>query len=94
MKRGAEHVVPLSSQALAILQELPVYTAAGDLLFPSLRCSTRSISDNTLNAALRRLGYSGDEQTAPGFRAIASTRLNEMGWPPDVIQPQLAQSGM
>lgn len=48
------------------------------------------MSDNTINAALRRLGYSGEEMTAHGFRAMASTSLNEQGWPPDVIELQLA----
>ncbi len=50
------------------------------------------MSDNTLNAALRRLGYSQTEMTAHGFRSMASTRLNEMGWPPDVIEKQLAHA--
>ncbi len=92
MKMGAEHVVPLSIQSLSIIEELRIYTGTGRLLFPSLRSSTRSISDNTLNAALRRLGYAGDEQTAHGFRSTASTRLNELGFPPDVIELQLAHA--
>ena len=72
MKMGREHVVPLSSQALAILEDLKQYTGAGRLLFPSLRSKERPISENTLNACLRSLGYSKDEQTAHGFRSIAS----------------------
>jgi len=90
MKMGREHVVPLSKQAVAILTELRGHTGAGELLFPSLRSAERPISDNTLNAALRRLGYSKDEQTAHGFRTIASTRLNELGFHPDLIELQLA----
>jgi integrase len=90
MKMGEPHVVPLAMQAVVILEELYEHTGSGRLLFPSLRSSERPISDNTLNAALRRLGYSGDEQTTHGFRSIASTRLNELGFPPDVIELQLA----
>lgn len=92
MKMGAEHVVPLSRQAIAILDELKLHTGGGRLLFPGLRSRDRSISDNTLNAALRRLGFAADEMTAHGFRSMASTRLNEMGWPPDVIELQLAHT--
>jgi integrase len=62
------------------------------LLFPSLRTSTRPISENTLNAALRRLGFAKDEMTAHGFRATASTLLNEMGVAPDLIELQLAHA--
>jgi integrase len=90
MKMGTEHLVPLSSQAAAILEELRLHTGEGVLLFPSLRSRARPISDNTLNGALRRLGYSGEEHTAHGFRSMASTRLNELGYPPDVIELQLA----
>src|SRR3546814_678509 len=58
---------------------------------PSIRTPTRAVSDNTLNAALRRLGYAGDEMTAHGFRATASSLLNESGeWHPDAIERQLA----
>lgn len=89
-KMDRAHVVPLSRQAVVILEELHGHTGAGRLLFPSLRSRTRPISDNTLNAALRRLGYGKDEQTAHGFRTIASTRLNELGFAPDVIELQLA----
>jgi len=89
-KMDRAHVVPLSRQAVVILEELHGHTGSGKLLFPSLRSRSRPISDNTLNAALRRLGYSKDEQTAHGFRTIASTRLNELGFAPDVIELQLA----
>ncbi len=90
MKMREPHLVPLAVQAVVILRELQCHTGSGRLLFPSLRSRERPISDNTLNAGLRRLGYPGDEQTTHGFRSIASTRLNELGFPPDVIELQLA----
>ncbi|HEX7113696.1 MAG TPA: integrase arm-type DNA-binding domain-containing protein [Steroidobacter sp.] len=90
MKMREPHIVPLSRQAVAILEELRRLTGGGRYLFPSLRTPERPISENTLNAALRRLGYSGEEMTAHGFRAMASTLLNERGFPPDVIELQLA----
>ena len=90
MKMTREHVVPLSRQAVAILRDLHALTGNGRLVFPGLRSRDRPISDNTLNAALRRLGYSSEEMTAHGFRAMASTLLNEQGFPPDVIELQLA----
>jgi len=90
MKMGTPHVVPLASQAIAILNELRLHTGQGRLLFPGLRTTARPISNGTLNAALRRLGYAADEMTAHGFRSMASTALNELGWPPDVIELQLA----
>ncbi len=66
-----EHRVPLPAQALAILRELHPITGRGSLVFPGARVSTRPISENTLNAALRRLGYTGDEVVSHGFRASA-----------------------
>jgi len=92
MKMGEEHIVPLSKQAIAILRELQPLTGRGALLFPSLRTSQEPMSENTVNAALRRMGYAKDEMTGHGFRAMASTRLNEMGWNPDVIERQLAHA--
>jgi len=74
----------------ALLRALQPMTGRGQLLFPSVRTSARPISDNTLNAALRRLGYSSDQMTAHGFRSIASTLLNEQGFAPDIIELQLA----
>lgn len=89
-KMRRPHRVPLSRQAIAILDELKVISGKGVLLFPSIRSATRPISDNTLNAALRRLGYDKTQMTAHGFRAMASTLLNEMGkWHPDAIERQL-----
>jgi integrase len=88
MKMREQHLVPLSTHAVAILRELHPHTGSGTYLFPSLRTRSRPISENTLNAALRRLGYSSDEMTAHGFRAMASTLLNEQGFAPDVIELQ------
>jgi integrase len=90
MKMDEEHLVPLSRQAVQILEELEPITGGGRYVFPSLRGGHRPISENTVNAALRTLGYSGDEMTGHGFRAMASTLLNELGFPPDVIELQLA----
>ena len=92
MKMKEEHIVPLSRQAISILEELQTFTGRGTFLFPSLRTSQRPISDNTLNAALRRLGFSKDEMTTHGFRATASTMLNESGVAPDLIELQLAHA--
>jgi integrase len=92
MKMGKPHIVPLSTQAVAILRELNRLTGDGALLFPGLRTPSRPISDNTLNAALRRMGFTHDEMTAHGFRSMASTRLNELGFAPDVIELQLAHA--
>ncbi len=90
MKMGEQHIVPLSRQAVAILRELHVLTGSGRFVFPSLLSAERPMSDNTVNAALRRLGYASDEQTGHGFRSMASTLLNEQGFAPDVIELQLA----
>jgi integrase len=90
MKMGRAHVVPLATQPVALLRGLHEITGTGDYVFPSLRAPSRPISDNTLNAALRRLGFAQDEMTAHGFRSMASTRLNEMGFASDVIELQLA----
>jgi len=91
MKMRRVHRVPLSRQALAIIRELQAITGEGRWLFPSVRTVTRPISENTLNAALRRLGYGPEQMTTHGFRAMASTRLNEIGrWNPDAIERQLA----
>jgi integrase len=90
MKMDEYHLVPRSKQAVTIIRELQPFTGNGRYLFPSLRTKERPISDVTLNAALRRLGFSSDEQTAHGFRTIADTFLNELGFPPDIIELQLA----
>lgn len=93
MKMRQPHLVPLSKQVIAILKELYPLTGRGQYVFPGLRSGTRPISDNTLNAALRRLGYTATELTAHGFRASARTILDEvLGFRPDVIEHQLAHA--
>jgi len=94
-KMRKPHAVPLSRQALAILTELRGLTGGGEgyqgFVFPSIRTRLRPMSENTLNAALRRLGYGAGEMTAHGFRASASTLLNESGkWSVDAIERALA----
>ena len=91
MKMRREHRVSLPTQALAVLERLKPISGEGKLVFPSIRTVSRPISDNTMNAALRRMGYAKDEMTAHGFRAIASTILNESGlFSPDAIERALA----
>src|SRR5437762_3601179 len=92
MKMAEQHIVPLAHQALAILRELEPLARRGRYVFPSLLTRDRPMSNNTINTALRRLGYSSNEQTGHGFRSMASTLLNEQGFPPDVIELQLAHS--
>lgn len=93
MKMRRPHMVPLSRQVIAILDEIEHDATFSPLLFPSLRSVDRPMSDNTINAALRRLGYSKEEMTGHGFRALATTLLNEMGcWNPDAIERQLAHA--
>ncbi len=91
MKARVEHTVPLSAQAQTLLNDVREYTGGGKYVFPSLRTTREPMSENTINGALRRLGFSGDEMTAHGFRAMASTLLNESGkWHPDAIERALA----
>ena len=92
MKMRDPHIVPLSIQALAVLRELQPLTGEGRYLFPSTRTLSRPMSENTVNAALRRLGYAKDEMTGHGFRSMASTTLHEQGWPTDVIERQMAHA--
>jgi integrase len=92
MKTRNEHIVPLSRQAIGILKEIHQLTGHGRYVFPSLRSNGRPMSDGTVNAALRRLGYSKEEFTGHSFRSMASTRLNELGWLPDAIERQLAHT--
>jgi integrase len=90
-KMRKDHFVPLSRQSIAILEDLRTLTGTDGYVFPSIRSRKRPMSDNTINAGLRRLGYSTDEMTAHGFRAMASTLLNESGkWHPDAIERALA----
>ena len=90
MKMRAVHVVPLARQAVEILRELHPLTGNGRYLFPGARSTARPMSENTENAALRRLGYEKNQMTGHGFRAMASTILNEQGWNRDAIERQLA----
>ncbi|HWR03347.1 MAG TPA: integrase arm-type DNA-binding domain-containing protein, partial [Humidesulfovibrio sp.] len=92
MKMRAQHIVPLSEQAVAVLEEISPLTGSGRYVFPGERTSSRPMSENTVNAALRRLGYSRDELTGHGFRSMASTLLNEQGWNRDAIERQLAHA--
>jgi integrase len=91
MKMKTEHRVPLSRQAIAVIEALRPITGERRWLLPSLHLPTqRPMSENTLNGALRRLGYGPDEIVIHGFRGMASTCLNELGFAPDVIERQLA----
>jgi integrase len=92
MKMRAPHVVPLADQALAILRELHTLTGRGRYVFHGARSADRPMSENTVNAALRRLGYDKDVMTGHGFRTLASTTLHEQGWPSDMIERQLAHA--
>ena len=91
MKMKQPHTVPLSRQSLYLLNELRGMRKPSEFLFPSLYSPQRAMSDGTLNVALRRMGYGNDEMTSHGFRAMASTLLNESGlWHPDAIERALA----
>jgi integrase len=92
MKMRALHIVPLAEQAVAILRELQPLTGHGRYVFPSIRSPRDPMSENTVTAALRRLGYTGDEMTGHGFRSMASTMLHEQGWNTDVVERQLAHA--
>ena len=92
MKMRVEHVVPLCSQAIEILKDIQPLTGHGRLVFPGVRNHERPMSENTVNLALRRLGYRPDEMTAHGFRSMASTLLIEQGWSADAIERQLAHA--
>ncbi|MCG9095184.1 tyrosine-type recombinase/integrase [Laribacter hongkongensis] len=92
MKMREKHVVPLSEQAVAILRELHPLTGDGRYVFPGARTNGRPMSENTINAALRRLGYDKDTMTGHGFRHMASTLLNEQGWNRDAIERQMAHA--
>lgn len=90
MKMGEPLVVPLARQAITILRDLKAFTGEGKYLLPSLLSAARCMSNNTVNAALRRLGYDNTQMVGHGFRALASTSLNELGFHPDLIELQLA----
>lgn len=95
MKMRVAHIVPLSRQALALLQELQTYTGQRAMLFPNYRNPNECMTPTTLNRALERMGFNGKDSigfSAHGFRATASTILNEMGYRSDVIERQLAHA--
>lgn len=93
MKQREPHFVPLSRQAVSLLQQMQPLTGRGEFVFPSIRTLSRPMSENTVNGALRRLGYHGDEMTAHGFRTTASSLLNESGkWNPDAIERALSHA--
>lgn len=92
-KTGTPHIVPLSSQVVEILEELQPFTRRSEYVFPSVRGASRAMSENTVNAALRNLGYDRDMITGHGFRAMARTVLDEvLGFRPDLIEHQLAHA--
>jgi len=92
MKMGRVHIVPLATQAMAILEALKRVTGSGRYLFPSIRTTSRPMSENTINAALRRMGFEKTEMTGHGFRAMASTLLYENGFESQIIEIQLAHA--
>jgi integrase len=93
MKMKVIHIVPLATQTLLILQELHKHSGNSAYLFPSVRSKMKIMSENTINAALRSLGYSVDQMTCHGFRSMASTLLNEsQEWNKDAIERQLAHA--
>ena len=84
-----QHDVPLSRQALAVLQEIWPLSDHGALVFHAITSISKPLSENAMNSALRRMGYAQDEMTSHGFRSTASTILNERGINPDVIEAVL-----
>lgn len=93
MKMKNDHIVPLSRQAVEILQSLHPITGCGKYIFPSLRGGGRPLSENTVNSALRAMGYSNQVHTAHGFRATARTIMDEvLGERVDLIEHQLAHA--
>jgi integrase len=92
-KTDSEHIVPLATQAVAILRELHAVTGTGTYVFPGARSNRRPMSDNAILAAMRRLGIGKDEMSGHGFRAMARTILDEvLGVRPDLIEHQLAHA--
>lgn len=92
-RSGDKHLVPLARQAIAILEELYPLTGKSKYVFPCIRSNTRTMSENTVNTALRKMGYSKEKVTGHGFRATARTMLDELlGFPADIIEHQLAHA--
>jgi integrase len=90
MKMKRAHIVPLSKQAIKIINDIQPFTGKGRYIFPALTNPNRPMSDNTVNAALRRLGYVKEEMVGHGFRSMASTQLHELNQPSHLIEKQLA----
>lgn len=92
MKMRRLHLVPLSRQALEVLEHMKIFSGHGRYIFPNprVRNGSQPMSENAEVAGLRRLGYSKEEMCAHGFRAMASTLLNENGWPSKIIEKQLS----
>ncbi len=92
-KTGTPHIVPLATQAVALLKELYPISKRSEYVFPSIRTASRPMSENTINVALRALGYDSETMTGHGFRAMARTILDEvLGFRPDFIEHQLAHA--
>lgn len=92
MKMKAVHIVPLAKQSIELFKEIKEINGDGKYVFPGLRSTDRPMSENTVNAALRRLGFEKGEMTGHGFRSMASTILHEQGWPHEAIERQLAHA--
>lgn len=90
MKMRVPFDVPLSRQAISVLDDVRPLSENTELVFPSIRSPRNPLSENAMNAALRRMGYTKEEATAHGFRVTASTILNSRGYDPDVIEAVLA----
>jgi integrase len=90
MKMKRIHIVPLATQAVEIIKDLKPLTGSSQYLFPSIRSAKRPMSNNAVLSALRRMGYPKEEMTGHGFRSMASTLLNELGWESKLIEKQLA----
>lgn len=90
MKMRHSHSVPLSRQAVALIEDIWPLSEGGEPMFPSIRTRKKPLSENAFNVSLRRMGYSKDEVTEHGFRVTASTILNNRGYDPDVIEAVLA----
>jgi integrase len=90
MKMSRDHIIPLSRQALSILNDMKIYSGDGKYVFPSPTKGKAVHGQSSIVNALRRIGYTTDQMCAHGFRAMASTLLNELGYPPEVIERQLA----
>lgn len=92
MKKGKEHIIPLSNQALNILNIMKSFSSKSEFVFPSDRCNKKHTNSSTANVALKRMGY-GNKLVAHGLRSLASTILNEEGFDPDIIESALAHVG-